>query len=544
MLIWPTLRTLRFLRPEQMAHRLWRRARTPWFASPLYRPRRAPCLPRQPAPGWCPGDAEHGARIVAGTIRLVGLERPFARPFDWDAADMPLLWRFSLHYFDWLDDLAALGTPQALALGRAAVADWIARHRRIGGPAWHPYPVSLRLHAWLRHAEWLTETRDDTAKREYARAIDRHAAHLPRVLERDVGGNHVIKNLKALVAAGCLRRGHTDDGRRALAALEAEAARQVLPDGAHYERSPAYHLQVLGDLLDIRALLAEASPAWLDETIARMGRALAFFRMGDGLLPLFNDGEIGDPHALAAAARQLGDWPSPPRVLPDAGYARLASRDTIVVFDAGPCCPDDLPAHAHADTLAFEMSSAERRIVVNCGTYAYQDARRNLLRGTPAHSTADVDGRDSAEVYGTFRLGRRPRRVNLQTGEKDGRTFAEGSHDGYRHLGVSHTRRLEVAGDGALHGTDTFDLAARSPRDAHLHFHLHPDVRVEERGERGAVLLSGEERWCFGVDNGSLRVAESVYAARFYALVPTSQLVVDVAVDAPSVSVSWFFRRM
>ena len=32
--------------------------------------------------------------------------------------------------------------------------------------------------------------------------------------------------------------------------LTAQLAMQVLPDGGHYERAPAYHCQVLADLID------------------------------------------------------------------------------------------------------------------------------------------------------------------------------------------------------------------------------------------------------------------------------------------------------
>src|SRR3546814_17579257 len=44
----------------------------------------------------------------------------------------------------------------------------------------------------------------------------------------------------------------------ALRLLEAEIARQVLPDGGHAERSPVVQLEVLRHLVEMRAMLAAA----------------------------------------------------------------------------------------------------------------------------------------------------------------------------------------------------------------------------------------------------------------------------------------------
>ena len=72
-----------------------------------------------------------------------------------------------------------------------------------------------------------------------------------------MGGNHLVKNLKALVGLGVFLG---DDRLVAHAAshLERQIGVQVLADGGHYERSPSYHCQVLGDLIDVAGLLAAA----------------------------------------------------------------------------------------------------------------------------------------------------------------------------------------------------------------------------------------------------------------------------------------------
>ncbi len=547
------LRTLAYLRPEQIVRRLWTRALRPWYASALYDRyvlgAGSVAEPRHLPPALWPAHGENGRRILEGRIRLVGQERPFPMPPDWRACDRSLLWRFNLHYFEWLGDLAADDDERARRRARALIEDWIANHRRPRLPAWHPYPLSVRLYAWMRHTPFVLEGADDSFRQQFFASLDRQARHLARVVEWDVGGNHLIKNLKALVAAGHCLAGHERHARGATDALREALEVQVLADGGHYERSPSYHLQVLCDLVDIRALLADADPAhtWLDETISRMAAALAAFRLGDGGLALFNDGDVGDAELLEELERRLGGLSDPPPVLSETGYARMQRAETIVIMDAGRCCPDDLPAHAHADTLAFEFSFGPRRIVVNCGTFAYQDPSwRNRLRGTAAHSTVGIDEDNSAEVHGTFRLGRRPRKVVCERSDDEAGAVAGGSHDGYRRYGLVHHRRLVLADDGRrLAGVDRIERLrrGRARRLATARFHLHPDVTVTpgNRDDELKLSLPGRELWSFAASGERVRVAESVYAPRFGEMRATRQIVVEKALETSDTVLEWEF---
>ena len=75
----------------------------------------------------------------------------------------------------------------------------------------------------------------------FAAELAAHAGFLRRHLETDVGGNHLIKDLKALAGLAVF---FADDRllRRALTRLSRQLAVQVLPDGGHYERAPGLSL--------------------------------------------------------------------------------------------------------------------------------------------------------------------------------------------------------------------------------------------------------------------------------------------------------------
>ena len=128
-----------------------------------------------------------------------------------------------------------------------------------------------------------------------------------------------------------------------------------------------------------------------------------------GDVPLLNDG-FPVSAELLAALRPAAPPAAPLQVLPDTGLARAAAGGWHLLADVGPPCPRELPAHAHADTLGCLVHVDSEPLLVDTGTSTYAPGPvRDHERSTAAHNTVEVDGRDSTEVWGAFRAGRRAR---------------------------------------------------------------------------------------------------------------------------------------
>jgi uncharacterized heparinase superfamily protein len=437
-----------------------------------------------------------------------------AGPIDWQAPDMSRLWQYHLHYADFVAALA-LGAQRgdderwsddALAL----VEDWIGANPPGRRPGWDPYPLSLRVVNWVIALAALGPRVDEERRGRIAGSLAAQGRFLARHLEWHLGGNHLLKNAKALfilgVALDCPEaEAWRARGRRLL--LD-EVERQILADGGHVERSPLYHGIVLEDVLDVLALAGATGPpllsgpelAALGDAARRMTTWLARMRHPDGGLALFNDCVVaGEPEPaalLAYAARVLDCEPSPAGAvaLAESGYFVVERGEARGVVDCGAIGPDELPAHAHADTLSFELSWAGRRVVVDAGTaeYALDDLRR-YVRSTAAHNTVRVDEVEQSEVWDSFRVGRRarPGRARLATVGED--VVFAGAHDGYARLGVIHHRHI-VATDTAWVVVD--ELRGRGRHRFESYLHLHPDLRLE----------AGEQAWRVVGERGDLRV--------------------------------------
>jgi hypothetical protein len=335
------------------------------------------------------------------------------------------LGRFHRQYGD--DVLAAARAGDA-AEARRLVDTWIEAHPPHVGDAWHPYPLSTRVGNWIAALTLLPEL----ASRELSRSLWQQLRRLEHNIEDDVLGNHVVRNARGLVLGGA-SFGAADMARRGIAVLRREVPEQVLRDGGHYERSPAYHLVVLRDLLEVQA----ASPhSWLADAIGRMRVFAAALERPDGAPALFNDGTVDAPQLeLPEPAEGLS-------VFSDSGFVVVREGPLWLAFRCGPAAPRFLPAHAHADALSFHLWWRGRPVVVDAGTFTYEPgADRDFFRSTRAHSTLCVDGRDQFRLWGAFRTGPLPK-VALRYA-REGAVEASVVLPGR----VRHVRRVEWAGN-------------------------------------------------------------------------------------------------
>jgi uncharacterized heparinase superfamily protein len=467
--------TIRHLRPRQILGRLWFH---------VYQP----SADRRPAP----------ARRAAGRVwRPIGWREPsllgpdavtflnVTGKVDWNDASRGRLWLFNLHYFD---DLTSRGYEERRMWHESLMGRWIRENPPGVGVGWAPYPTSLRITNWIK---WMLAS----APSADAKTLDSLAMQvrwLGKRLETHLLANHLWANAKALVTAGVFFDGEEADQwrRRGLEILLAEIDEQILPDGGHFERSPMYHAIVLEDILDL-AQLSDVFPGVLPSTLVarlksvstRMLRWLRVMSHPDGLLSFFNDAAFGvaAPWGVLAGHAEVLSIDvdrrplQPVELLPESGYVRLENDRAVVLCDVAPVGPDYQPAHAHADTLSFEMSVDGRRVIVNGGTSTYTPgAERMRQRGTAAHSTVEIDSVNSSDVWGGFRVARRARPFDVKTGASENSVWAEGAHDGYRHRpGHAIHRRSWLLEHAGLTVTDSVEGSCTR---AVARFILHPGV--------------------------------------------------------------------
>ena len=473
----------------------------------------------------------------------------------WNDRRHAKLWLYHLNYFDYLN--AAFALPEDAPMLKAAceiALDWC-RHNTEGTEVgWEPYALSVRIVNWLKfltaHACALELMGEGESVRTLLASLGVQAATLEQRLEKDLLGNHLLKNLKALLFAGAMLESPRSARWWSIGEtlLRGQLNEQILADGGHFERSPMYHSQVLADLTEIRLLCAATGKQLAcSEVLAQKIRAMARFLRDmlhpDGEIPLFNDSVIdgaGSPARSLALAEspdvEVKTSKSPMTVFADTGYGVIQSRESrsTLIFDCGPLGPDYQPGHGHCDVLSYELSLAGQRVVVDTGASTYEAGpERAYERSTAAHNTLRIDGEEQAEIWASFRVGRRPRAGEIRSGTHGDCLWVSGEHEAYRRLGVTHARTM------VLRPPDTWIVVDHlKGSGAHLvefFLHFHPHVHVEEcaddmetgagrRLRRWTLMFAGRAYWLATYGAGAFDLLKGWYAERFGDRQPSTTL--------------------
>lgn len=481
-----------------------------------------------------------GRQLLAGNFLFAGHLVVAPETSIWDIDPPDPEFAEDLHGFAWLDDFAAVADTPCRERAQLWLWRWIDRFGKGDGPGWTPELAGRRLIRWINHAVFLLRGQDKDQQARFYRSLAQQTIFLARRWHKAPSGLQRFEALTGLIYAGLALEGMERHVRPAVKALGRECKLQVDGEGGLPTRNPE-------ELMEVFTLLTWASSALLDAgreltaphklAIERMAPTLRALRHSDGGLARFHGGGRGLEGRLDAALAASGVKTRQADGLA-MGYARLSGGRTSVIVDASAPPREEVSRNAHASTLAFEMTSGRRPVVVNCGSgVSFGEDWRRAGRATPSHSTLALDGFSSARLGESGKGWREeelidaPRHVPIEmSSAADGIRF-EGGHDGFAAThGLTHVRTLELTFDGrGLAGEDlllAFEDPAKKQFDRVMdakslqgipfqaRFHLHPDAdaEIDMGGTAVSIALKSGEIWVFRHDSGAaLTVEPSVY---------------------------------
>lgn len=488
------------------------------------------------------GSFARGRQLAAGNLMFAGhlIEAP--KTVLWDIIPPDQAFEEETHSFAWLDDMAAVTELHTRKAAQEWVWGWIERYGDGSGPGWLPELTGRRMIRLVHHALMLLRGRNAEQTEQFYRALAAHAHFLSRRWHATPACLPRIEALTGLLYAGLSLQGMDRFVEPARKALAQECAREIDADGGIITRNPEELLEVFTLLTWAAAALEEAGKTVDDDlrnAIQRIAPILRALRHSDGALARFHGGGRGIEGRLEQALAASGVRKRKTDGLA-MGFARLSAGRTSLIIDAAPPPVKEASYNAHASTLAFELTSGRRPLIVNCGSGAiFGEEWRRAGRATPSHSTLCLDGYSSARlgkesnVRGATRemLEDAPKTTPTQLSlASDGVRF-EGGHDGYVSThGLTHARILEMTFDGRGVAGEDMLLAIDPPHKAtfdtrmnatllegipfQIRFHLHPEVDAELDlgGTAVSMVLKSGEIWVFRHDSkAELTIEPSVY---------------------------------
>nr|WP_224501087.1 heparinase II/III family protein [Celeribacter litoreus] len=521
------------------------------------------------------GSFARGRQLIAGNFLFAGdlVEAPDASI--WDIEAPSARYAEEIHGFAWLDDLAAVGDFNARRRAQAWTNDWIAKFAGGRGSGWTPDLTGRRLIRWIHHALFFLSGQDTAASNAFFTSLGQQTIFLARRWETASPGLARFEALTGLIYAGLSLVGMEDHVATATKALANECITCIDDEGGLPTRNPEELLEVFTLLTWAAEALAEAgmvAPEAHLAAIDRIAPTLRALRHADGGLARFHGGGRGLEgrldHAFAASGNR-----TPPGQGLHMGYLRLSAGRTSIIVDAAPPPARDASFNAHASTLAFELTSGRRPLIVNCGSGSnFGEKWRRAGRATPSHSTLGIDGYSSSRLGPKKMVGGHlrslltdvPNDVRLELrNDEDGGGFVAG-HNGYGSThGLTHIRQLELSKDGrGIAGEDTLatitsedeqqfdkmmDLLKLQGIPFQIRFHLHPDVdaALDMGGTAVSMALKSGEIWVFRHDGrAKLSLERSVYLEKTR-LKPraTKQVVLSAAAMDYATRVRWTLAK-
>jgi hypothetical protein len=423
---------------------------------------------------------------------------------------------------------------------------WISQNPPGMGIHWHSsLEIALRSLSWFWSLFYIlpSEALDENSARSIGGSLLAQLDHVSRHLSEFSSPNtHLLGEAAALFIGGSLfsevpRCRVWQDHGASILVREIDA--QVSKEGIHRELSSYYHCYALDFYLQVLTMASRngykfpdrvwSRTAWMTDFVMHLTRP-------DGSIPLLGDDDGGRALALlqtsygsfldglctAAVLFQRPDWKylagefheetfwllgeqawstyaglesstslESGAAYPDAGYfiqrSGWDSRAAHLVFDCGGMGMIN-GGHAHADSLALNLSIGGKELLIDPGTCVYNAAPewRSYFRSARAHNTLVVDGRDQSRSGGTFRWIRAAKSRVIQHEISELLEYVAGEHDGYlrRPNGVIHRRRVLRCRPEYWVVVD--DLRGAGEHDFELFYHLGADATAWLHHEGGA----------------------------------------------------------
>lgn len=422
-------------------------------------------------------------------------EVQFDSDVNWDYQKNGKLWNYNLQYVNWLlqDDVSFDEKIRLLE----SLYEWL----NSGRLALEPYPVSLRAINVMRLFSYENKQDDTILANTYAE-LD----FLSKRPEYHLLGNHLLENAFALMMGGAFfsNVAWIVQGQ---SILKNELEEQVLSDGAHFELSPMYHQIIffrLLELIDWYSNWSEKNNSIEDYLKDKASLMLAWLRnvsYENGDIPHFNDSAEG----ISYSTNWLSDYADKLEVsfinspLNESGYRSVKQPLYECKIDFAQLGPSYQPGHAHADALSFILYHNNQPLFVEQGTSTYQiGERRTLERSTQSHNTVVVDGKNQSNVWSGFRVAERATVSILE----DTFPLYVTKHDGYKDLGITHTRSLDFK-ENVIQIRDT--LLGKNELNKEFHLHVSPGIKLKKTDD--SILIQDIAKISF-VGCSDIRIEE------------------------------------
>ena len=417
---------------------------------------------------------------------------------------------FYFHSFEFLNDLQEISTETLRIHGRKLTSYWIKKNSSWKSKTWEDFILATRICNWLKNYNFFFSTADAEFKKEIFSSILRQIEHLVKNFSNLKRNSDLIRIIKALIYTSISIPNKKYYYQIAIFNLKSELSRQILSDGCHFQRNPKIHVNVLMDLLDIRAILNSTKKNVffnLQNVIKNMSVACLFFLHKDNSLANFNGTDNVNQKEIKNVISEIPKLKKNPRELAESGFQRIDTKDTTLILDCGVPKNYDATYKAHSCSTTFELSYKKNKIIIN----ALSGLDEKINRTTAAHSTLTLNNTNAYKILKNEHLSRVPEKLKVKRVERYEANVIEIENYGYKNqYDAVHKRLIYVDKEGLdIRGEDNIYCPMEITFD--IRFYLDSTIKtlLINNGKNILLKLKSGVGWKFSSSLDKINIASN-----------------------------------
>ena len=158
-------------------------------------------------------------------------------------------------------------------------------------------------------------------------------------------------------------------------------------------------------------------------------------------------------------------------------------KEVLLRFNAAASGYLPKAAQGHADALSISLDIGGRPFLVDPGTTTYQSESEwmKYFKSTLSHNTIKINLKNQSEITRPFMWFSHYETSILDTKFDENTIFIKAEHDGYKKIGVIHSREIKFEKKKNLIWiNDTIECLKSGYYFVELPFHFHPETTVKQ----------------------------------------------------------------
>ena len=439
--------------------------------------------------------------------------------------------------FQWLRDLRELPNEKSGIKSRNLIKEWHKKNNSWDETVWSPVMISKRLSNIL----FCYGNFADTADLDFQEELMKFFATQARCLEVDfnegINPSEILHSLVGKMAGRvCLSKDAKDIDSVVEEVLK-EIKILINEDGMHFSRKPQLQFEVLKIIIEVQYLGQSSSKEIREEynkLLQKIASCSKILLHADGSIANINGGCNFENEIISQIIKKSGFSIKPFTGISKDGFVRLNQKSTSLILDFGS--PNKNSLNWHAGTLSFELSHGRNLIIVNSGFSEIDTIWSNALRGTSAHSTVSIDGKNSSSLNNETKPVRTATIIGKSYEKTSEGLKISATHDGYYlSYGIYHKREIYISKEGdKIYGNDEIiykGVPSNIPMSADVRFHLSPDLKAAQVLSGDILLrLKNNTGWIFQSKEFRPKLKESIFIKNKNIL-KTEQIVFNLPLD-------------